>query len=77
MQKVAFLHSKNVQKVAKILMSSSIFIIITIDSSVKSISLNTYIKEIKPKHAIRISAKNFGFENNIKSIPLYAVFCIE
>lgn len=46
-------------------------------SSVKSISLNTYIKEVKPKYAIRISAKNFGFENNIKSVPLYAVFCIE
>ena len=46
-------------------------------SSVKSISLNTYIKEVKPKYAIRISAKNFGFENNIKSVPLYAVFCIK
>ncbi len=30
----------------------------------------------KPKYAIRISAKNFGFENNIKSIPLYATFLI-
>ena len=58
-------------------MSSSIFVIITIGSSVKSISLNTYIKEVKPKYAIRLSAKNFGFENNIKSVPLYAVFCIE
>ena len=29
-----------------------------------------------PKYAIRISEKNFGFENNIKSVPLYAVFCI-
>ena len=26
---------------------------------------------------IRISAKNFGFENNIKSVPLYATFCIK
>ena len=24
--------------------------------------------------SIRISARNFGFENNIRSIPLYAVF---
>jgi len=31
----------------------------------------------KPKYGIRISTKNFGFENNIKSIPLYAVFCLE
>ena len=57
-------------------MSSSIFVIITIGCSVKSISLNTYIKEVKPKYAIRLSAKNFGFENNIKSVPLYAVFAL-
>ena len=40
-------------------------------------SLNEYIKKYKPKYNIRISAKNFGFENNIKSVPLYAVFCIK
>ena len=45
-------------------------------NSVKSTSLNIYIKENKPKYAIRISSKNFGFENNIKSIPLYAAFLI-
>lgn len=39
-------------------------------------SLNEYIKKYKPKFSIRISTKNFGFENNIKSVPLYAVFCI-
>ena len=39
-------------------------------------SLNEYIKKYNPKYAIRISSKNFGFEANIKSIPLYAVFCI-
>ncbi len=39
-------------------------------------SLNEYIKKYKPKYSIRISSKNFGFENNIKSVPLYAVFCI-
>lgn len=35
-------------------------------------SLNYYIKRYKPKYSIRISSKNFGFSNNIKSIPLYA-----
>lgn len=40
-------------------------------------SLNEYIKKYNPKYSIRISSKNFGFENNIKSIPLYAVFCIK
>ena len=39
-------------------------------------SLNEYIKKYKPLYSIRISSKNFGFDNNIKSVPLYAVFCI-
>lgn len=42
----------------------------------KSKSLTKYVEKYKPKYAIRISEKNFGFENNIKSVPLYAVFCI-
>lgn len=42
----------------------------------KSRSLNNYISEYKPKYSIRVSSKNFGFNNNIKSVPLYAVFCI-
>lgn len=39
-------------------------------------SLNEYIKKYNPIYSIRISSKNFGFENNIKSVPLYAIFCI-
>jgi hypothetical protein len=42
----------------------------------RSRSLNLYVEKYKPDYSIRISAKNFGFENNIKSVPLYAVFCI-
>ena len=42
----------------------------------KSRSLDLYMKKYNPKYAIRISEKNFGFENNIKSVPLYATFCI-
>lgn len=42
----------------------------------KSKSLTNYINEYKPKYGIRVSSKNFGFKNNIKSVPLYAVFCI-
>lgn len=42
----------------------------------KARSLDVYMKIYRPKYAIRISEKNFGFENNIKSVPLYAVFCI-
>ena len=42
----------------------------------RSRSLEVYMQKFKPKYAIRISAKNFGFENSIKSVPLYAAFCI-
>lgn len=39
-------------------------------------SLGVFMDKYKSEYAIRISKKNFGFENNIKSVPLYAVFCI-
>ena len=42
----------------------------------KAASLNEYARLFKPAYSIRISERNFGFENNIKSVPLYAVFCI-
>ena len=42
----------------------------------KSRSLNYYMNTNKTELAIRISANNFGYANNIKSIPLYATFCI-
>lgn len=47
--------------------------------TVQSKSLNVYIDKFNPKYAIRISTRNFGFDKNkkIKSIPLYAVFCIK
>ena len=47
------------------------------DDNVGSRSLNVYMKRYNPKYAIRISSKNFGFSNNIKSVPLYAVFLIK
>ena len=39
-------------------------------------SLREYIRHFKPSYSIRVSMKNFGFEDGIKSVPLYAVFCI-
>lgn len=45
--------------------------------NITSKSLNVYIKRYNPKYAIRISTKNFGLKNNIKSVPLYAVFLID
>ena len=43
----------------------------------RSKSLNVYVERYKPAYSIRISQKNFGFDNNIKSVPLYATFCIK
>lgn len=42
----------------------------------KAKSLRLYIETFKPDYAIKLSTKNFGFENNIKTVPLYAAFCI-
>lgn len=44
--------------------------------NVRAKSLTQYIKKYKPIKAYKVSAKNFGNENNIISIPLYATFCI-
>jgi predicted AAA+ superfamily ATPase len=44
---------------------------------VNSPSLKIYKNTYNPEFSIRFSAKNFGYENNIKSIPLYAAFCLE
>jgi len=44
---------------------------------VRSKSLGIFMEKYKCPYGIRISKKNFGFENNIKSVPLYAVFCIK
>lgn len=43
---------------------------------VRSKSMGIFISKYKCSYGIRISKKNFGFENGIKSIPLYAAFCI-
>ena len=34
--------------------------------------MNTY----NPTYAIKLSTKNFGFEDKKKIVPLYAAFCI-
>jgi len=45
--------------------------------NVRSKSLKQFVSLYKPEYAIRVSAKNFGHQNGIKSIPLYALFCLE
>lgn len=39
-------------------------------------SLKVYMDTYKPAYAIKLSAKNFSFEDNKKTVPLYAAFCI-
>ncbi len=39
-------------------------------------SLRVYIDTYKPAYAIKLSARNFGFEDRKKTVPLYAAFCI-
>jgi hypothetical protein len=43
---------------------------------VRSKSLGIFMEKYKSSYGIRLSKKNFGFENGIKSVPLYAAFCI-
>lgn len=42
----------------------------------KAKSLKVYTETYNPDYAIKLSAKNFGFENGKKTVPLYAAFCI-
>jgi len=39
-------------------------------------SLKVYIEAYKPQYAIKLSTRNFGFEDGKKTVPLYAAFCI-
>lgn len=39
-------------------------------------SLKVYMDTFSPEYAIKLSSKNFGFEDNKKIVPLYATFCI-
>ena len=39
-------------------------------------SLRVYMDTHHPAYAIKLSAKNFAFEDNKKIVPLYAAFCI-
>ena len=43
---------------------------------VKAKSLMVYREKYDPAYCIRISGRNFGMKDGIRSVPLYAVFCI-
>ncbi len=42
----------------------------------KAKSLKVFMETYKPDYAIKLSAKNFGYEDGKKTVPLYAAFCI-
>jgi predicted AAA+ superfamily ATPase len=42
----------------------------------RSKSFRIFMETYKCRYGIRISKKNFGMDNGIKSVPLYAVFCV-
>ncbi|MDD2235056.1 MAG: ATP-binding protein [Desulfitobacteriaceae bacterium] len=42
----------------------------------KAKSLKVYIDVHKPEYAIKLSTKNFSFEDGKKTVPLYAAFCV-
>ena len=70
--------SNNSAKVDFIIQQGSQVIPIEVKSgkNTRSRSLNVYCGRYKSQLAYRFSQKNFGFENGIKSLPLYSVFCI-
>ena len=43
---------------------------------VRSRSLNVFVSNYHPAYSIRLSLKNFGEKDGLKSVPLYAAFCI-
>jgi len=42
----------------------------------KSRSLSVYRERFKPELSVRLSARHFGFQDGLKSLPLYAAFCL-
>ena len=42
----------------------------------KAKSLAVYMGSYKPAYAVKLSARNFGFAGGIKTVPLYAAFCL-
>jgi len=45
-------------------------------AAVASKSLSVYMEKYRPPLAVRVSARNFGLSGGIKSVPLYAAFCL-
>ena len=76
--KLYYWESENSAEVDFIIQKDGLVIPIEVKANLhtKSKSLDVYRSKHQPEYCIRISAKNFGFVNNIKSVPLYAAFLI-
>ena len=73
-----YLESKRGAEIDFIIQRNSQLIPIEVKSAdnTRAKSLGIYMTTYNPAYAIKLSAKNFGFENNKKIVPLYAAFCI-
>lgn len=76
--KLFYWESKSIAEVDFVLQKEDQIIPIEVKAGIhtRSKSLSVFIEKYEVTYSIRISAKNFGFENNIKSVPLYAVYNI-
>lgn len=45
-------------------------------NNVRARSLGIFSEKYAVPYAYRVSARNFGCEGSLRSVPLYAVFCI-
>ncbi|MEI6286173.1 MAG: AAA family ATPase [Bacillota bacterium] len=70
--------SDGIAEVDFVIVNNGLAIPVEVKSSTntRSRSLEVYRKRYNPGYVIRISEKNFGFENRIFSVPLYAAFLI-
>ena len=44
--------------------------------NVASKSLDAYMRAYEPPYGVRVSARNFGREGRVRSVPLYAAWCL-
>jgi predicted AAA+ superfamily ATPase len=75
---VFYWHSEGKAEIDFVLQTDGGVIPVEVKSGVRvrSRSLGVFMEKYRCPYGIRISKKNFGMENGVKSLPLYAVFCI-
>jgi predicted AAA+ superfamily ATPase len=76
--KAYYWESKNRAEVDFVIQLENMIIPIEAKSweNVRSQSLDVFRKKYGIENAVRVSARNFGLMNGIKSVPLYALWCI-